>query len=192
MDIILASASPRRREILEMFNLKFDVNPSNIDENIDIKNPYEFVESLSYNKAKNIADKNSDSLVIGCDTIVHINDRILGKPVDEKDALNMLKLLSGKVHEVVTGISLVCKNKNIKLISHETTKVYFKDLSDEEILCYIKTKEPLDKAGSYGIQGLASVFVEKIDGCYFNVVGLPTSKLYTLLGRIGVNLLGRK
>ena len=192
MNIILASSSPRRKEILQMFNLEFNVHPSNIDENINIKNPYEFVQSLSYNKAKDVSDKNPDSLVIGCDTIVHINDKILGKPVNEEDAFSMLKLLSGKCHEVATGISLVCKNKNINLTSHEITKVYFNNLSDEEILSYIKTGEPLDKAGSYGIQGLASVFVEKIDGCYFNVVGLPTSKLYNLLGRIGVNLLGRK
>lgn len=189
MEIILASASPRRKAILDMFNLNFKVYPANIDENINVNNPYKFVESLSYTKAKSIALKNKDSLVIGADTIVHLNGNILGKPKSSNEAYEMLYLLSGKVHSVVTGISLVHEQEEIYLKSHEVTKVYFKELSHKEIISYIDTGEPLDKAGAYGIQGVASAFVEKIEGCYFNVVGLPTNKLYNLLEGIGVNLL---
>lgn len=192
MDIILASASSRRQDILNIFNLKFKVEPSNIDECINIDNPYEFVKELAYNKAKSISDNRPGSLVIGADTIVYINGEILGKPKSKDDAYKMLKSLSGKSHEVITGISVLCKNRNISLKEYEVTKVIFKDLSDKEILEYIDTGEPLDKAGSYGIQGIASVFIERIEGCYFNVVGLPTNKLYALLGRSGVNLLERK
>ncbi|KMT21535.1 Maf family protein [Clostridium cylindrosporum] len=192
MDIILASASSRRRDILKMFNLDFKVEPSNIDESISIDDPYELVEKLAYDKAMNISYNKPNSLVIGADTIVYSNGTILGKPKSKDEAFKMLKSLSGREHFVITGVSLICKDKNISMKDHEVTKVYFKNLSDDEILSYIETGDPLDKAGSYGIQGMASAFVEKIEGCYFNVVGLPTSKVYSLLGRIGVNLLERK
>lgn len=192
MNIILASSSPRRQEILGMFNLDFTIKSSDINEDINVKNPYELVETLAFNKAMEISKDDLDALVIGADTVVHINGEILGKPKTNEEAFNMLKSLSGKKHEVVTGVALVCKSKGIEIKSHEITNVHFKDISDEEVLSYIKTGDPLDKAGAYGIQGIASVFIEKIEGCYFNVVGLPVSRLYTLLGRIGVNLLERK
>lgn len=192
MDIVLASASPRRREILNIFNLEFKVEPSNIDECINIDDPCDLVESLAYNKALDISKRIPGSLIIGADTIVYFNEKILGKPKSKDEAYEMLKSLSGNVHSVITGISLVCEDENIALKDHEITKVYFKILTDEEIWSYIDTGEPLDKAGSYGIQGIASVFVEKIEGCYFNVVGLPTNKLYNLLGRIEVNLLKKE
>ncbi|MEG1415288.1 MAG: Maf family protein [Clostridium sp.] len=192
MNIILASASPRRKEIMNLYGLDYKVIPSNADEDIDIECPYEMVKALASKKAQSIAVDNKDDLVIGADTIVYLDGKILGKPSSEEDAFKILKSLSGKSHEVVTGVSLICKNKNISISDYEVTKVYFKCLTDEEIQFYIDSKEPLDKAGSYGIQGIGSVFVEKIEGCYFNVVGLPVNKLYNLLGRIGVNLLERK
>ncbi|MEF9952336.1 MAG: Maf family protein [Clostridium sp.] len=192
MDMILASASPRRREILDLYGINYKVIPSDVDENINALSPYEMVETLSYMKAKSVAQNNINSLIIGADTVVYLDGVILGKPKTKEDAYNMLKSLSGKCHEVVTGVSLVSISSNINISDYEVTKVYFKELTDKEIYDYIESKEPLDKAGSYGIQGIGSVFVEKIEGCYFNVVGLPTNKLYNLLGRIGVNLLGRK
>lgn len=192
MDIVLASASPRRREILNIFNLEFKVEPSDIDECINIDDPCDLVESLAYNKALDISKRRPDSLIIGADTIVYFDKKVLGKPKSKDEAYEMLKSLSGNVHSVITGISLVCEDENIALKDHEITKVYFKKLTDDEIWSYIDTGEPLDKAGAYGIQGIASVFVEKIEGCYFNVVGLPTNKLYNLLGRIEVNLLKKE
>lgn len=192
MDIILASASSRRQDILNIFDLDFTVEPSNIDERINIDDPYELVKELAYNKAKSISCNKPGSLVIGADTIVYVNGKVLGKPKSKDDAYKMLRELSGKQHEVVTGVALLCENRNIHIKDYESTKVFFKSLSDDEIFSYIDTGEPLDKAGSYGIQGFASAFIERIEGCYFNVVGLPTNKLYTLLGRNGVNLLERK
>lgn len=192
MDIVLASSSPRRKDILNMFNLEFKVEPSNVDEDIEINNPTEFVEVLSYKKAEDVSFRNKSAIVIGADTVVHLNEKIFGKPKSLNDAYEMLQLLSGKVHNVVTGISLICRDRNIYLKDHEITKVYFKHLLDKEIISYIQTNEPLDKAGAYGIQGMASAFIEKIEGCYFNVVGLPTNKIYNLLGRIGVNLLEKE
>ncbi|MEG0371263.1 MAG: Maf family protein [Clostridium sp.] len=192
MEIILASGSPRRQDILNLFPVEFKTQVSNINEDVDIDDPYILVEKLSFDKAMDVAVNNPDSIVIGADTIVYLDGVILGKPKSKEEAFDMLKSLSGRRHEVITGISIVIGNKKIQLKDHETTGVFFKYLSDEEVLSYIETGEPFDKAGSYGIQGIGSIFIDKIEGCYFNVVGLPTNKLYNLLGRIGVNLLERK
>lgn len=182
--IILASQSPRRRELLENIGLEFEVkvdnSPEIVDETMEIE---EIVKYLSAKKAENVSKTldNEDCVVIAADTVVAFEDRILGKPKDEEDAKNMLKILNGNVHFVYTGIS-VLDNKTGKCISDfEKTKVRFREITDSEINSYIKSGEPMDKAGSYGIQGLGSVFVEKICGDYFNIVGLPISKLCGIL-----------
>jgi septum formation protein len=133
--------------------------------------------SLAFNKALNISKCYKDDIVIGADTVVVYKDSILGKPKDESDAYEILTLLSGNTHEVITGIALIQDIKNLKFIDYEITKVKFRKLDSKRILNYIKTKEPLDKAGAYGIQGLGELLVEKIDGCYSNVVGLPLTKI---------------
>lgn len=176
MKIILASNSPRRKELLKYLYQDFLVIPADIDEtipkDIEIEKSAEYV---AIKKAKAISKDNQDSLVIGCDTIVLVDNTILGKPKDKSNCLNMLKSLSGREHSVITGVCVVFGEKMITF--SEETKVKFYTLSDDEILKYISTGEPFDKAGGYGIQGYGSLLVEKISGDYFNVVGLPISKL---------------
>lgn len=189
--IILASNSPRRIELLSLFNIKFEVMPSECDEKIeDDMSPYEMACTLAEKKASAVADRvDGDCIIIGADTIVYKDGNILGKPIDEKDAYKMLSFLSGNSHNVITGICIIDKmNKDIYK-SYEETLVYFKPLTNKEIMDYIKTGEPFDKAGAYGIQRYGSLFVEKIEGCYFNVVGFPINKIYNALGNMGVNLL---
>lgn len=182
MNIILASASPRRKEILENVNVKFTVVASDIDEVIlENEPPKELVKRLAFEKCMDIARKNKDALVIGADTIVVLNNHILGKPNNEEDAYNMVKLLSGKKHQVITGISLINLSSDKKVIDYVVSEVTFKDLSEETIRDYINTKESLDKAGAYGIQGYGGLLVENINGDYFNIVGLPISRISDLL-----------
>ncbi|NLW22430.1 MAG: septum formation inhibitor Maf [Tissierellia bacterium] len=181
--VILASGSPRRRELLSKYNLEPIIVIPQVEEKIS---PEERVDqiamALAFEKAKQVADKfNNGEIVIGADTIVACEGKILGKPKDEYEAREMIRFLSGKTHEVVTGISIVKANSNIKIIDYEKTLVKFRKLSNEKIENYISTKEYVDKAGAYGIQGIGGLLVEKIDGCYFNVVGLPISKLDALL-----------
>ncbi|SCY15977.1 Maf family protein [Alkaliphilus peptidifermentans] len=176
--IILASNSPRRKELLLNLGLEFQVVVSNFDESlINCANPIELAEKIAYQKAlsvrRNVLD---DAIIIAADTIV-FHDKLMGKPISEKDAYNMLRELSGKCHKVITAFSLLCSSSNIEIVEHEITKVYFKELSDEEIWSYISTGEFMDKAGAYGIQGKAALFVSRIEGDYFNVVGLPLYKL---------------
>ena len=172
--LILASKSPRRKELMEYIGEPFEIASAEVDESYDEKlSPSEIVEYLS--KIKAMPLKNEKDIVIGADTVVAIEGKILGKPRDEKDAFSMLKTLSGKPHSVFTGVTLV-KGDKVKTFSVET-KVYFYPLSDEKIKEYIKTNEPMDKAGSYAIQGKGCLFIEKIEGDYFNVVGLPVSRL---------------
>lgn len=178
MDIILASKSPRRREILENTKVRFSVKESQVDEVIkDDESPKETVMRLAYEKALDVANNNKESLVIGADTIVVINDRILGKPKNEEEAYNMIKLLSGKTHCVITGFALINLSLNKKVIDCEVSQVTFKELSEECIKDYLNTKESLDKAGAYGIQGYGGLLVNNIQGDYFNIVGLPISKI---------------
>lgn len=182
MNIILASASPRRKEILENVNVKFTVVASDIDEVVlENEPPKELVKRLAFEKCMDIARKNKDALVIGADTIVVLNNHILGKPNNEEDAYNMVKLLSGKKHQVITGISLINLRSDKKVIDYVVSEVTFKDLSEETIRDYINTKESLDKAGAYGIQGYGGLLVENINGDYFNIVGLPISRISDLL-----------
>lgn len=190
--IILASSSPRRMEILKNLGLEFEVIPSNYEEVIVNKSPVELVCYLAENKALEVASRlENGNIIIAADTMVFINNTLLGKPHTEEAAYTMLKSLSGKEHQVITGLCILSKNLNKTYIDYEVTNVYFKELSDEEIWNYIHTGEPLDKAGAYGIQGFGGLFVKRIEGCYFNVVGLPINKLYIGLGEMGVNLLAR-
>ncbi|MCT4508339.1 MAG: Maf family protein [Tepidibacter sp.] len=192
MNIVLASASPRRKEILFNLNLDFEIMKSDIDEFInDRDTPEAIAMSLSFQKAMDIANKTSrNSVVIGADTIVVLDEEILGKPKNEQEAFDTLNRLSGKYHKVITGISILNIEDNKKIVDYEVTKVKMREFSEDEIKRYIKTTEPMDKAGSYGIQGYGSLFIEKIDGDYFNVVGLPVSKLGQILYRhFNVNII---
>ncbi len=172
--IILASQSPRRQELLKLITRDFEIKVSNVDETLPDKiTPKEAVMYLSKIKAEPFADSND--IVIGADTVVALDGKILGKPKSEENAKEMLRFLSGRTHSVFTGVTLA-SGKKTKTFAVET-KVKFFELTNEEIDAYIKTKEPFDKAGAYGIQGYGSLLVEKIDGDYFNVVGLPVSTL---------------
>ena len=179
--IILASKSPRRKELLKYITEEFIIKTADVDETLPEKiSPSEAVLYLS--KIKAMPFENDEDIVIGADTVVSINGEILGKPRNNADARRMLRLLSGKTHSVFTGVT-VLKEGNCHSFFCET-KVTFFELSDEEIDRYIATGEPLDKAGAYGIQGYGSLLVEKIDGDYFNVVGLPISKINRLFSNI--------
>lgn len=178
MEIILASKSPRRREILENTKVRFSIEESQIDEVIKLNElPKETVMRLAYEKALDVANRNRNSLVIGADTIVVINDTILGKPKDDIEAFSMLKLLSGKTHYVITGFALINLSLDKKIIDCQVSQVTFKELSEQCIKDYLQTKESLDKAGAYGIQGYGGLLVKNIQGDYFNIVGLPISKI---------------
>lgn len=190
MKIVLASGSPRRRELLSVVGVKdFEVCPAEGEEKTEAGlAPSEIVKSLSGAKAREVAEKfDGDTVIIAADTIVWAGGRVLGKPHSEDEAFKMLKVLSGKTHEVYTGITLIKGGETLSCA--ECTKVEFRELSDDEINAYIATGEPLDKAGAYGIQGMASLMVKKIDGDYFNVVGLPLCLLGQMLKQIGVRLL---
>ena len=177
--IILASASPRRKTILSQVDLDFTIKPSNINEDFSIELlPKAFCEHWAREKANNIAKSHPDKLIIGADTIVKINDKILGKPKNYKESFAMLKSLSGKTHQVLTGVSLIHLDLGIDFTFNESTDVSFCFLTDEEISIYIDKYKPYDKAGSYGIQDGFSVYVEKINGCFYNVMGFPISRFY--------------
>ena len=174
-NLILASASPRRKELLSLAGFDFDVITSAVDEVIDpALQPHELVVSLASQKAKAVAAQYTDKTVIGADTVVVLDGKVLGKPKDEQDAVRMLKALSGNTHEVYTGVYLVNGEKEKGFF--ECTRVKFCTLTDEQIAAYVATHEPMDKAGSYGIQGKGCVLVEGIQGDYFNVVGFPVSR----------------
>lgn len=180
--IILASQSPRRRELLTQIGLEFEVIPSTVEEVITSTDPVEAVQELAQQKARDVAEKIQDRqkeqpyLVIGADTIVVYDGKMLGKPADRTDAVRMLTMLQGKVHSVYTGVALLTGEKEI--IFAEETKVYMCPMSREEIEWYVSTGEPMDKAGAYGIQGMCARFIEKIQGDYNNVVGLPVGRIY--------------
>ena len=175
--IILASKSPRRRELMELLKLPFEVIVSDIDEHIDYENDLvKEIESLSYQKAYAVYKDNEDALVIGSDTIVKIGNDALGKPRSIEHARQMLRELSGRTHEVVTGVTII-KDGQVETFS-SVAEVTFYPLSDEEIDEYLSTNEPMDKAGSYAIQGDAAKFIRCINGDYYTIVGLPIAELY--------------
>jgi len=184
--VVLASASPRRRELLALIFSEFEVVPSEFDES-EMPGDLAPAESVLYSarmKARDVARKYPDSLVIGADTIVVVDDAILGKPGDSEDAARMLRMLSGREHQVYTGITVIASEKERAAV--ECTNVRFRELSDEVISRYIASGEPMDKAGAYAIQGKGAVLITSISGCYPNVVGLPLYKLSTLLQEFGV------
>jgi septum formation protein len=182
---ILASSSPRRVEILKKAKIDFEVmSPENIKENNISTDPVSHVLELSRKKAESVSQKVKDGLILGSDTIVVLNGEILGKPRDQEDAFRILKKLSGKEHKVYTGITLSDKRNGKILSDYQLTKVRFNQLKDKEIKDYIKTGEPLDKAGAYGIQGRGNFLVEEIDGDLDNVIGLPMKKLKELILKI--------
>ncbi|MFC1938414.1 Maf family protein [Chloroflexota bacterium] len=188
--IILASASPRRKILLEKIGLIFEVEPSNYKEDIPLRlEPHELARKLSLEKAKVVASKHNNSIVIAADTFIVFGGQILGKPHTGKDAREMLEAISGKDHSVITGFSIIDTGKNKTLSKSVETKVYIRKLTLVEIDAYVKSREPLDKAGAYAIQGLGSVFVEKIEGDYYNVVGFPLSALTEALKEFGINIL---
>lgn len=184
--LILASNSPRRRELLQNAGFEFDVRPSGIEETrLPGEPPEGFARRLARDKALDVAGRSSpSSLVLGADTVVAINGEILEKPVGAADAARMLHKLSGRTHRVITGICLVRAPETVETWTHETTSVTFRNLTDDEIEAYVASGEPFDKAGGYAIQGLASRFVPRIEGCYFNVVGLPIPLVYEILKNI--------
>lgn len=194
-EFILASGSPRRKELLSTIGIDFDVVVSDADEDSISKDaPVEiYVQELALLKAaataKNVLKKKK-ALIIAADTIVTLDGKILGKPQDEDDAFNMLSELSGRTHAVYTGYCVMRISDGFTVCNRVKTDVTFKLLDDEKIRSYIRTGEPMDKAGAYGIQGLGALLIEKIDGDYFNVVGLPVSSLAdTLSGEFDIELL---
>ena len=186
--MILASASPRRKEILENFGFSFKTIVKNIDETSDKTHAEEKILEIAEKKARAAAIDFPDENVVGADTVVVVDGKILGKPKNKEAAFSMLKSLSGRNHEVITAFSFININKNISYSDYEITKVYFKNLTDDEINWYINTKEPMDKAGAYGIQGKGAFFVEKIEGDFFSVMGFPLGKFVRFLNKTGFNL----
>jgi nucleoside triphosphate pyrophosphatase len=188
--IILASASPRRKEIFEKTCLKFEVDESDCDERaVTGLKPHELAKFLSRAKAKDVARRHRNALVIAADTIVLSGRTIFGKPGGEEQAREMLKTLSGKAHSVITGFAIIDTAGKKELSRSVETTVYVKRLGADEIEAYIKSGEPFGKAGAYGIQGLGAVIVEKIDGDFFNVMGLPLHTLAESLKKFGVHVL---
>jgi nucleoside triphosphate pyrophosphatase len=180
--LILASQSPRRRELLATQGLNFAVQPAHLVETrLDGETPSEHAQRLATEKAAKVALAESDALVLGSDTIVVIDSKVLGKPVDFDDACEMLGRLSGRSHEVTTAVALHCEERGFRRVRSECTRVHFRKLTPEEIAAYVRGGEPMDKAGSYGIQAWGALLVDSIEGCYFNVMGLPLQSLRRLL-----------
>lgn len=193
MQLVLASTSPRRRELLERVGLRFAVEPSGIDERATAApSPSQLVEQLAVQKAASVAERHratgSNALIIGSDTVVSLDGEVLGKPRDAAEAVQMLRRLSGRWHEVHTGIALV-PSWTLKAVSDVCrTRVRFAELSETEIEAYVASGEPMDKAGAYGIQALGALLVAEIEGDYFTVMGLPLRRLYELLQTFGVTV----
>ncbi len=190
--IILASASPRRKALLESMGIKFTVHKSSLDEDRHMsfhhyKKPVDLAIALASGKAENVSHKKRhDVVIIAADTIVVMDDKIMGKPKDKTHAARILRLLSGKTHKVITGVCLLKMPAGISYSFPVTTNVTMRDMTDSDIRWYIGTGEPMDKAGAYGIQGLGGLFVKKINGSYTNVVGLPLTELFAGLKKLGV------
>jgi len=191
MKFILASSSPRRRELLLRLQTPFDIILPDVDESIipPDGSPETYCTALAELKANDISQHYPNNLVIGSDTIVVLDDQIMGKPDDKSQAQKMLDSLSGRTHHVYTGVCLKWAERNIHHLFAEITMVTFRELSDADINHYIESCPPYDKAGSYGIQDWSAVFVKGIKGCYDNVVGFPISRFYQELRKLGINLL---
>lgn len=188
--IILASASPRRQELLKNLGLDFTVRVSEVDETLEENlAPAQQVERLAERKARAVASETTNGLVIGADTLVVFEGTPLGKPADTREAVSMLSKLQGQSHQVFTGLAVINAATGKSVVTHEVTTVHFKPMSREQIERYVATGEPMDKAGAYAVQGKASIFIEGIRGCYFNVVGLPVGKLAEALKEFGVEII---
>jgi len=180
MSLILASASPRRSDLLRNAGIAFTVDPADIPEQpLPNEPPLQYAQRLARDKARAVFARHPDNVVLGADTIVVADEHLLEKPADARDAARMLRLLSGCTHQVITGVSLTARG--FERTEGEITEVRFSALSDSEIAFYVNSSEPMDKAGAYAIQGMASRWVERIDGCYFNVVGLPVPRVYRMM-----------
>jgi len=186
--IVLASASPRRKELLTQVGFEFDIITSDCEEITTKTKPSEVVEELSYLKAADVADKldkqSEQLLIIGSDTVVALDDIIMGKPKNEEDAFRMLKALQGREHSVITGVTMIFTEpgrEDKTIVFSKETKVWFYSMNDDEIRAYIDTKEPMDKAGAYAIQGLCAAYIERIEGDYNTVVGLPVADICKVL-----------
>ncbi|KIL41018.1 septum formation protein Maf [Gordoniibacillus kamchatkensis] len=187
--IILASSSPRRKELLSGLKIPFITHPSAEDEDVtEGTPPQKIVEILALRKAKSVASHYENGLIIGSDTIVVLENDVLGKPKDHNDAFNMLSKLQGQLHTVFTGLAIVNAKSGQSKVSYNSTEVKIKSLTNDQIRRYIATGEPDDKAGSYAIQGIGATLVEKINGDYFTVVGLPVGLLSDMLSEFGVNV----
>ena len=188
--IILASASPRRKELLEKIGLKFEVEPSDSAEDMcSGLSPDELARAISLGKARAVASRHRNTIVIAADTFIVFRGKIMGKPGTEAEARRMLRKLRGKPHSVITGFTILDTDKNKVLTKSIETVVHIRNLTSKEIETYVKSGEPLDKAGAYAIQGLGSVIVERIEGDYFNVIGLPLSALAEGLRDFGIHVL---
>ena len=185
--IILASRSPRRQALLRQIGIEFDVRESGINEDEhQYSSPVDHVLTLSKRKAAAVRSKVRNCIIIGADTIVVCKGKILGKPKDKKDAAAMLSLLSGRTHEVYTGFTILDAKSGRSISDYEVTKVTFRKLSRKEISAYVASESPMDKAGAYGIQDdYGAVFVERVDGCFYNVVGFPLTKFYIAMQKFG-------
>lgn len=193
--IILASTSPRRQELIASLHIPYEIHPSHADEHTpEDWSPQQIVEGLALRKAKAVFDtfavKGENNVIVGSDTVVVLENRVLGKPADDQDAFGMLKSLQGRTHQVYTGVACIDAMNGRTEVRHQVTSVTMKKLSDAKIIAYVKSGEPSDKAGAYGIQGLGATLVERIEGCYFNVVGLPVSMLSDMLSDYGIDILG--
>lgn len=190
MQLILASQSPRRQELLKLFGVPFRVEAADIDESMDkAARPFDEVARVSLCKALAVA-RDADDVVIAADTVVVCAGRVLGKPKSAQEAAQMLRLLSGRDHQVMTGVSVLRGTR--KRVFTEVTDLHFRPLSDAEIDRYVRSGEPMDKAGAYGIQGGAALFCEKIHGDYYNVMGLPVCRLGTVLREIAPDMMGER
>jgi septum formation protein len=188
-NIILASNSPRRKGLLTQIGLSFTVAPADVDESVlPGESPEAYAVRVALDKARIAAERAGEGIVIAADTIVVVGDIILGKPSGPADARRMLSMLSGRGHEVITGLAVVDAATGRFTVRTSATQVWFRELSDREIASYVATGEPLDKAGAYGIQERGALLVERIEGCYSNVVGLPLSLLGEMLREFGVSL----
>lgn len=189
MKLILASASPRRAEILRNAGIQFEVRATDVEESrLTAELPGDYVRRLALAKAQSAAAKCGpvdETLILGADTVVVVDTDVLGKPVSQDDARSMLQRLSGRVHEVHTGLALLRSSGAEQRVVEEITRVHFAPLTEQEIEDYIATGEPFDKAGAYGIQGIGGRYVKRIEGCYFNVMGLPLARLWSLLREVG-------
>lgn len=188
--IILASKSPRRKQLLEQIGLKFEVRESEYEEDMTaMADPIRLVKFLALKKAEAVAQYYTDAIVIGADTFVIFEGKFIGKPKDRADAQRMLRTLSGKTNIIITGFAVIDTSTGKVVNDYDQAEVTIKELTNEDIENYINTGEPMDKAGAFGIQGVGAVIVEKVDGDYHNIMGLPLSRLYSELKEFGIDAL---